>query len=424
MSSTDSQVEPTWKRNALELLILAAVSTALWYMAYIYSAYLKHATLAEIERQGILWNPEKYFAFMKDQENGAEAIRDLETQKKKIDGEKPSNLPYESIRTWLPRNNGEQEQLVTEQEKAEEIAKLQSPEYEKFFQTLKSLKRYDNYQFINSFGWDTELPHLNLMRSFMRKIAGRAAVAHYQKQPEKIIPYLKDGLPLEKSLRQEPCLISELVRLAVVNILVNMVVKLGPDSREYLPDYRMFLSWMQSLTFTRIEDYVLMSAYQLSRNISFNDPVNITDSDTVARGLPKWLMLPLEVKGMVCHIQASMSLRKECMELIGKPQIPMPRPVTLIHLRLVENSYHSMLRCRSTKGACETALALKIYRVEHGSYPETTRELVPEILKTLPLDPRTGQPYVYRRLNHHAFELEYYSRKNSEPAIFSSVPSY
>ena len=83
-----------------------------------------------------------------------------------------------------------------------------------------------------------------------------------------------------------------------------------------------------------------------------------------------------------------------------------------------------MLKFRSAKDANETALALKIYRVEHGSYPKTTRELVPEILKNLPLDPLTGQPYVYRRLNHHTFELEYYSRKNSKPVIFSSIPSY
>ncbi|HCG27866.1 MAG TPA: hypothetical protein DE060_17785 [Lentisphaeria bacterium] len=420
----DSQAELTWKRNTLELLILAAVSAVLWGTAHIYSVYLKYATLTEVERQGILWNPEEYFAFMKGQKNGAEVIRNLEKQKEKIDGGKTSNLPHESIRNWLAGNNRKPEQLVTEQEKAEEIAKLQTPEYEKFFQTLKSLEQYDNYQFIHSFGWDTELPHLNSIRSFMRRITGRAAVAHYQKQSEKVIPYLKDGLPLEKSLRQEPCLISELVRIGIVSILVNAVVKLGPDSREYLPDYRMFLSWMQSLTFTHLEDSVLMSAYQLSRNISFNDPIGTTDSDTVIRSLPKWIMQPLEIKGMVNHIQASMSLRKECMELIGKPQIPMPRPVAMKHLGL-EKSYHDiMLKFRSAKDANETALALKIYRVEHGSYPKTTRELVPEILKNLPLDPLTGQPYVYRRLNHHTFELEYYSRKNSKPVIFSSIPSY
>ncbi len=42
-------------------------------------------------------------------------------------------------------------------------------------------------------------------------------------------------------------------------------------------------------------------------------------------------------------------------------------------------------------------VACKIYKNAHGNYPEILSDLVPVILKTLPIDPFTGNPYVYRR---------------------------
>ncbi len=417
-------MEFSWKRYCFELSVLAAVSIALWGISFAYAFYLKNTVLTEVRRQGILWNPDEYFAFMKGQKNGAEVIHDLERQMAEIDGGKPSMLPYESVGNWLEKDDGKQKKPVTEREKAEEIAKLQTPAYETFFRTLKTLEQYDNYQFIHSFGWDTKLPHLLPIRRFMRRVAGRAAVAHYRKQTDKIIPCLKDGLPLEKSLRQEPCLISQLIRIEIVNILVGAVVRLGPDRREYLPDYRMFLVWLQSLTFPYIEDSVQMCAYQLSRNISLNDPIDATRSDLILRGMSKWFLLPLEFKGMADYIRASMELRQECLELIGRPRIPLPRATVMKSSKQEKSSHLIMLKNRNAKGVNETVLALKIHRAEHGSYPETTEELIPEILKTLPLDPFTGKPYTYRRIGNHGFELEYQYSQNSPPMIFSSVPYY
>ena len=41
-------------------------------------------------------------------------------------------------------------------------------------------------------------------------------------------------------------------------------------------------------------------------------------------------------------------------------------------------------------------MALKMYRMEHGAYPEELAELVPAHLETLPVDAFTGDPLVYR----------------------------
>jgi len=41
--------------------------------------------------------------------------------------------------------------------------------------------------------------------------------------------------------------------------------------------------------------------------------------------------------------------------------------------------------------------ACRIHRIRHGEWPESLGRLVPDILEDLPLDPFTGDPYVYRR---------------------------
>jgi hypothetical protein len=43
------------------------------------------------------------------------------------------------------------------------------------------------------------------------------------------------------------------------------------------------------------------------------------------------------------------------------------------------------------------AFALKLYKAEHGSYPESPHVLAPDILRAVPTDPFTGKPLVYVR---------------------------
>ena len=66
-----------------------------------------------------------------------------------------------------------------------------------------------------------------------------------------------------------------------------------------------------------------------------------------------------------------------------------------------------------------TALALKLYRCEKGTCPESLDALVPAFLPKLFRDPWTGAPLTYRRLPGDAFELsipsEPHNRVRSKP---------
>ena len=42
-------------------------------------------------------------------------------------------------------------------------------------------------------------------------------------------------------------------------------------------------------------------------------------------------------------------------------------------------------------------IACKIYKAEHGIFPDSLTQLVPAILPSIPFDPFTGQPFIYKR---------------------------
>jgi len=46
----------------------------------------------------------------------------------------------------------------------------------------------------------------------------------------------------------------------------------------------------------------------------------------------------------------------------------------------------------------QVAVALRLYRHEHGRYPETLKELVPKYLPSLSVDPFDGKPLRYQWL--------------------------
>jgi len=63
------------------------------------------------------------------------------------------------------------------------------------------------------------------------------------------------------------------------------------------------------------------------------------------------------------------------------------------HLQCARNFDHYVSR----KGCAAQAIALRLYRMKHGQYPEDVAALVPEFLDKLPTDPFSGKDFIYRR---------------------------
>ena len=69
--------------------------------------------------------------------------------------------------------------------------------------------------------------------------------------------------------------------------------------------------------------------------------------------------------------------------------------------------FHSVLN------AAETSVALRRYRVDHGSYPDALPQLVPQYLPWVPIDPFTGRPPEYAK-HADGFELHVHRAKAHE----------
>lgn len=49
--------------------------------------------------------------------------------------------------------------------------------------------------------------------------------------------------------------------------------------------------------------------------------------------------------------------------------------------------------------SCRLTLALRLFRDQHGAWPDRLDQLVPDLLPAVPIDPFTGQPFGYERQN-------------------------
>ncbi len=54
-------------------------------------------------------------------------------------------------------------------------------------------------------------------------------------------------------------------------------------------------------------------------------------------------------------------------------------------------------RQNTTLDLTRLAAALAVYRAEHGAYPQKLDELVPSVLKKLPVDLYNAKPFIYQR---------------------------
>lgn len=77
------------------------------------------------------------------------------------------------------------------------------------------------------------------------------------------------------------------------------------------------------------------------------------------------------------------------------------RPVPRILLGMLLPAFHSpretSVRADVELQATEVVCALKSYELAHGSPPETLSELIPGLLRSIPIDPFDGKPLRYRR---------------------------
>ena len=392
-----------WKVLSVQIAIFAAVYAVVWLLA-LAIAY-PYANYAENQAQEHAVMP-CYFVHKFPPE--------AQTEKEKADSfrekHKDFELPYESIYNWTENtSNSHQGQLIPQAKREYTLKFFDSPDFNECCRSLEKLLEYTPSENKNILYF----PILNYTRSYARTCAGKAALYRETNQPEKILPELMKMTSIDTDyLHDSSFLIAELVRIACRSMWYTAMVQLGPNDKKYVPIYRQALQFMKS----RKIHLPCESGFYL--HMLSNDIYTLSGKKpgSYAAFLVRPPTMITAAKGVLSSLAIRPELEKlEQQEVFGD----------------YEEQYDDMLSTyrRAASAARKsiivgtTALALKLYRIEHGVYPDTLEQLVPKYLDKIPLCPFSGKALKYDSDGDN-FTLFYSDGKNRKIHKLNSVAAY
>ena len=248
-------------------------------------------------------------------------------------------------------------------EKAYTMKFFTSPELETYLTDLKKSAAYIA---------KTDVQYLSPLQHFRSLVRHRADIAelYYRtNQKEKVLPELLKYPELESLIPADtPFLICELVRTATRNIWINALIQYGPEDKSHLPTYRKLLDWSKSWK------------VHLPCEAGF------------------YLVYPPEIKGKIAAFFYAPYLNTARYRgfFDAVKRIPALKKLEQAEIISGDGMYAKAAK-RQRLGMImgQIALALKVYKIEHGKYPGKLSELVPNYLPKEYVSPSTGKKLDY-----------------------------
>jgi len=276
------------------------------------------------------------------------------------------------------------------------------------------------YELDYSKGFAMELPHLAQLRDFARLLMADAAIRVGEGDFGEAVEDVTAGMALASALDKEPILISQLVRMAMDGIIYNAVEgsvqgePLTPELSRRLIEYASHAggreAYADSFTF---EGFFGLGAFDGVRN-----------GDLTQAGIP----LPEEDKldSVLFRVYGSIFARpwlnmdeetyadsmQRINEVAGLPfyeakplldqlstdieDLPRTRLLSRILLPALTRSAEMQAAHEARMDLMQLGLAVELYHAENGEYPRTLDQVAPLSGGAIPIDPFTGQPYVYQ----------------------------
>jgi hypothetical protein len=248
-------------------------------------------------------------------------------------------------------------------EKAYTMKIFTSPELETYLTDLKKSAAYIA---------KTDVQYLSPLQHFRSLVRHRADIAELYfrtNQKEKVLPELLKYPELDRLIPADtPHLICELVRTAGRWIWIEALIQYGPEDKTHLSTYRELLDWSKSWQ------------VHLPHEAGF------------------YLALPVEVKGKVAAFFYTPYLNTTKYRGFSEAVNRIPALKKLEQQEFIsENGMYAKAAKRQRLGIVlsQTALALKLFKIEKGEYPQKLSELVPCYLPKEYVSPYTGKKLNY-----------------------------
>lgn len=272
-------------------------------------------------------------------------------------------------------------------------------------------------------GANTQLPHLAHLRQAARVLSLEAMLAAERGQPERATEAILAGLRTGNALRNEPILISQLVRIAIHGIVAPAMERvfsqtaLTDDMLQRLATTLAASESPESEARAFIgERCFMISAFNEFNGASAQQLFNAAGAggnNQTLKGLYKAAPFVYKATGLY---QRDRLTTLECLARLIEiarlapheqqaateewnayiENLPMTRLLTKATCRGLGRATEAFLRNLANLRTASVAVALERYRLTEGHYPETL-DALPARLGDMPLDPYTGKPLLYKR---------------------------
>jgi len=414
----------TFLTTAVAIFILSLAFHSIANLATIQKI---NRTIQEAKEEGIKLTPEEVIPpLVPDKDNAALVYRqafDLADRLK------------EKFRTeweYMPDESKIKIEELTVTQKKDISRIMQDPEFVKLYALIEKAVNMPACRFDINYedGPAMELPHLAKMRNLARLLAARTYILAEEKQYQKALHSAEKGLLLGDSLSKEPILISQLVRERIditavdsfrsvlnlysgsnpVNNYQTIILEIDRKDKNFIKglEGEIAISGFYRFGFEKKFNYL---DYILSQR-GYTQNGKSLAGDIFSKIYYSYLCVPVLKEDYAFYIRAItflISTSNEPYFLVKNKVDKWVKNFTAIRFRVIKHIISSMnlpylietfreeARYNAKLNTFKLALALKIYREKHGTYPDSLTSLAPDIIPEIPPDPFTGKDYIYRK---------------------------
>jgi hypothetical protein len=279
--------------------------------------------------------------------------------------------------------------------------------------------------------FDTLLPHLAMLKRVTQLLQLRAIAELQDNQSQAALDDIKLMLRLIESLRGEPYLISQLVRLAMLEYDLQPIyeglaehqwsdvqlAKLDVELAKlgYLADYQHSMRGERACAIATIEIVRQTRNLGILEGPNENLPVQNALLHLVPSGwfylndlalaqMNQHVLLPLaDVQDRIVSPEAERRANDAEIDLATKS--PRVNFIARMIYPALAGSVRKFAFAQEAVDLARVAIALERYRLAHGEYPGSLDALAPQFMEKIPHDIITGQPLKYRREANGQFVL-------------------
>jgi len=312
---------------------------------------------------------------------------------------------------------------------------------------LKTLRQALNYPHMRMVDWSAAeenpaailFPHFSRFREFARLLCAEGLWRKRQGDMDGAVESIMTALKLVRRMGDEPTLIGFLVQGAIFAITINGLQRILEDADVSPQAYRALMAelkaWDIDRDFVRAlqgERVFSIVACRWAQKASLRELQELMNENTGTNqiNLALWLsgkrtFIARNELVMLRYHEALISLARkgtpydwaslERLEEQWQKEVKFDRPAPSLRLGAAKLTWddkelakvlfftwsgvmHKAADFHALQRLGQVAVALRLYRHEHGRYPETLEELVPKYLPSLPVDPFDGKPLRYKRL--------------------------